>query len=249
LTSAGYTRYDTTETKEGLRAKGAMLTNSSGVYDDPCAQHLLAMMLAQSRQIICCREAQHRKEWSYGALRPGERVLREDRILIVGYGAIGRRLAELLAPFRCQVRGIRRTPTGEEEVPCFPVAQIDEHLAWADHVVNILPAGSTTGGFFDARKFSLFREAAVFYNVGRGDTVIQDDLLRALDSGTPATAWLDVTSPEPLPSDHPLWSHPRVFISPHIAGGLQAESSALLNHFVDNLRRFEKGEPLQDRIV
>lgn len=249
LTSAGYTRYDTPETRGGLRDKGAFLTNSSGVYDDPCAQHLLAMMLAQSRQMIPCRNAQSRAEWSYGPLRPGERVLRGDKVLIVGYGAIGRRLAELLGPFRCEIRGVRRTPTGQEEVPCFPVAEVDEHLGWADHVVNILPAGASTGGFFDARRFSLFRPGALFYNVGRGDTVVQEDLLLALDHGSPLAAWLDVTSPEPLPADHPLWSHPGVFISPHIAGGLQEESLTLLRHFLENLRRFEKGEPLADQIV
>lgn len=245
ITSAGYTRYDTPEFREAISSREGAFTNSSSVYDDPCAQHLLAFMLATSRRLPQAWEAQRTGTWDFPAIRPRTRVLRDDLVLIVGQGAIGRRLTELLTPFGVRVVGLRRRPSGEER----SIEELEEWLPKADHVVNILPASSSTGGFFGAARFAAMKPGSAFYNVGRGTTVDQAALIDALTSGRLTSAYLDVTDPEPLPSDHPLWRAPNCFITPHVAGGLQEETQELVRHFLRNLRRLEAGEPLTDRVA
>lgn len=243
LTSAGYTRYDTTEVKDFLSSKQVAFTNSSSVYDVPCAEHVMSMILAQNRLLL---ESDRAGEWTYDGQRPRVRVLRGQKVLIVGYGAIGRKLTEFLRPYGCEIRGLKRTVSGEEEVKCDVISNHLEHIAWADHVVNILPLNDSTKLFFGATQFSAMKPTTAFYNIGRGDTVDQSALIEALEKGTIAGAYLDVVSPEPLPSDHPLWKTKNCLITPHVAGGLQAESQTLLDHFVENFRRFNAGETLLD---
>jgi phosphoglycerate dehydrogenase-like enzyme len=101
----------------------------------------------------------------------------------------------------------------------------------------------------DGKCFAAMKPGAVFYNVGRGTTVNQAALIAALESGQVGAAYLDVTEPEPLPPDHPLWAAPNCFITPHVAGGHQDEDAHLVRHFVSNLRRFEAGEPLVDVVM
>jgi phosphoglycerate dehydrogenase-like enzyme len=101
----------------------------------------------------------------------------------------------------------------------------------------------------NADRLSAVKHGTVFYNVGRGTTVDQDALLAALKSGQLSAAYLDVTDPEPLPTEHPLWTTPNCYITPHSAGGHKTEQERLVQHFLDNLRRFEKGETLQDRVI
>src|SRR5438552_3228775 len=117
LTSASYARYDRDDLKHEIRARGAMLTNSSQVYADPCAQHLLAFMLSGARRLSEAQADQiaHRG-WTYLALRQRCAVLSGQTALIVGFGSIGRRLAELLAPFRMKVIGVRRSPREDEPI-------------------------------------------------------------------------------------------------------------------------------------
>ncbi len=248
VTSAGYTRYDTDDFRERLKAKGAVLTNSSSVFDEPCAQHLLAFLLAFARQLPQAMVEQlGEREWSVARRRMDSRLLQEGRLLIVGYGAIARRLVELLAPFGMDVVAVRRKPTGDEAVPTYPIERLDALLAEADYVANILPANASTDGLFDAGRFARMKPGALFFNIGRGTTVDQDALVGAL--GRLSGAYLDVTDPEPLPKEHPLWTAPNVFVTPHTAGGHQGEEARLVRHFVANLRRFEAGEPLTDRVM
>ena len=246
ITSAGFTRYDREDLGSTLKAAGTPFTNSSAVYDDPCAQHTMAMILCHNRQILPSHRCHQNHEWSYNKLRPIERVLGNENILIVGYGAIGVRLTELLKPFGCNIRGIRRTPQGNEPVPTFPIADLHRHLSWADHVVNLLPAGPSTEKLFDTGTFNQMQPHAAFYNVGRGDTVNQEALISALNKSKIAAAYLDVTTPEPLPADHPLWDAQNCFITPHVAGGMQNEMDVLVDHFLANFRRFIANEPLKD---
>ena len=246
VSSAGYTRYDTDAFREGLRSRGAVLSNSSSVFDEPCAQHLLAMMLAFARRLP---QAVGDRSWPGERMRAASRLLQDQRVLIVGYGAIGRRLVELLAPFRLDVVAVRRTVRGDEGVPTFPIEDLDGLLPGADQVANILPANASTDGLFDAGRFGLMKPEALFYNIGRGTTVDQRALAEALRAGRLAGAYLDVTDPEPLPPEHPLWSAPNLFVTPHSAGGHAGEEGRLVRHFLANLRRFEAGEPLLDRVV
>ena len=124
--------------------------------------------------------------------------------------------------------------------------EVDAVLATADHVVNILPASEETKHFFDAARIARIKPGAYFYNIGRGDTVEQPALIRALEEGVLSGAYLDVMTPEPLPPEDPLWSAPNCFITSHTAGGHNTEFDRLVRHFLDNFERFTSGEKLED---
>ncbi|HWA83798.1 MAG TPA: D-2-hydroxyacid dehydrogenase, partial [Fimbriimonadaceae bacterium] len=233
-----------------LRARGAVLTNSSSVFDEPCAQHLLAFMLAQARQLPQALSEQIRtQDWAYERLRPRTRLLQDQTVLLVGFGAIARRLAELLQPFHLNVLAVRRQPRGDEPIPVHPIRDLMELLPEADHVVNALPSNPFTDGLIDEACFAAMKPGAILYNIGRGTTVDQTALIRAIESGLLDAAYLDVVDPEPLPAGHPLWTAPNCWITPHIGGGHTLEYPRLVAHFLGNLRLFEAGEPLLDRIV
>jgi phosphoglycerate dehydrogenase-like enzyme len=249
LSTAGYTRYDRGDIRRALHARGGAMTNSSSVYADPCAQHVLAMMLALSRCLPQSLMEQQRSHWDYQPLRAHTRILTRQCALIVGFGAIGRRLFDLLQPFHMNITAVRRTVRGDEPLAVRTMDDVDQLLRDADHVINLLPSGSNTRAFFNSDRFGRMKPSAAFYNVGRGDTVDQPALIEALKSGQIAAAYTDVTSPEPLPSDDPLWTTPNCYITPHIAGGRQGEHEALVEHFAQNVNRFIRGDTLVDQIM
>lgn len=250
VSSSGITRYDNPEFREWVSRRKIIVTNSASVYQEPCALHALSFLLAQARCLpagLASRTANGSPEWN--ALRNSCATFQEKTVLILGYGAIGHRLAELLQPFGVTIIGYRRKPRGDETIRIISENQIAEFLARADHVVNILPDSAATRHFFDHTRFVQMKPGAAFYNIGRGATVAQDALLQVLRSKHLAAAWLDVNEPEPLPENHPLWNEPNCHITPHIAGGHFEESKTLVRHFLDNLARFTKGEPLVDRVM
>jgi len=137
---------------------------------------------------------------------------------------------------------MRRRPRGDESVFMGLLENFGNESAVADHVINILPENAESRSYFSASRFSLLKQAAVFYNIGRGTTVAQEALADVLDSGHLAAAWLDVTDPEPLAQGHSLWSAPHCYITPHTAGGHTFEAGSLVRHFLGNLRRFERSD-------
>lgn len=250
VTTAGYTRFDTPEFREDFRARGAAFTNASGVFAEPCAQHVLGMMLALGRQLL----ASHRDQltdhsWHYTERRYDSRLLTGQTVLMLGYGAIGRRLTELLAPFRMTIYAVRRQTRSESGVRVIPEADLTRVLPLADHVVNILSDNESTRNYVNARRLGWFKPGARFYNVGRGTTVDQRALLEALQSGRLESAYLDVMEPEPLPPDHLLWTAPNCHITPHTAGGRRDQDEAIVRHFLANLEEFSRGEAMTDRVV
>ena len=156
---------------------------------------------------------------------------------------------ELLAPYKLNVTAFRRTVRFDENVHTLPTGELDAHLSTAQIVINLLPLSDTTKNFFTAERLARLPKSAVFLNIGRGDTVDQDALIRQLRDGELAYAYLDVTAPEPLPPESPLWKLPNCFITPHTAGGTFDEPERMIEQFVQNLRRFTKGETLRDRVV
>ena len=251
LTSAGYTRYDRDDVRAALRKHGGALTNSSAVFAEPCAQHLAAMMLALARQLPRSVDNQRgARSWLQHQTqgRDGRLLGEEDTVFIYGFGSIARRLVEILAPLRMRIFGVRRRPVGDEGIPMLTESAADSRLGEAGHVVNILPDNAATRGFFGAARLARCRPDAIFYNVGRGATVDQAALAGALREGRLAAAYLDVTNPEPLPPEHPLWDAPDCLITPHVAGAHAGEDARLVRHFLDNLARFEAGGPLLDRV-
>jgi phosphoglycerate dehydrogenase-like enzyme len=251
VTSAGYTRYDTDAFRKAFGGRGGILTNSSWVYGEPCAEHLLAMMMALARQLpVAWAEQAGPHGWNSGAVRARSRLLLGQSAIILGFGAIGQRIAELLGPLHMNLVAIRRRPqSGAGPIRVEGVERLDELLPTADHVLNALPANAASDRLVSAHRIGLMKRGAIFYNVGRGSTVDQAALLEALRSGHLAAAYLDVTDPEPLPPDHPLWSAPNCYITPHSAGGHMTEPQRILEHFLSNLRRYEHGQDMADRVI
>jgi phosphoglycerate dehydrogenase-like enzyme len=250
LTSAGYTRYDTPHFRSWAQARGVIVTNSSDVYAEACAEHVFAFMLAQARllpQGLGVRCENGSPVWT--RLREGSALLRGQSAVILGFGAIAARLLQLLSPFEMKVIAMRRKPRGDEKVTIVTPDNLRDALAAADHVINILPDNADSAGFISAERLGWMKSGAIFYNIGRGTTVDQQALVEALQTGHLGAAWLDVTDPEPLPEDHPLWKTPNCHITPHTAGGHQNESGTLVRHFLENFRRFLADIPLRDRIM
>lgn len=250
LTTAGFTRYDNDAFRALAAERGLVVTNSSSVYAAACAEHVFAFMLAQARQLplgLATSTANGTPAWQH--LRQSSFSLRGQSMVILGFGAIAGHLVKLLAPFDMKITAMRRRPRGDEGVATVPPEQLAGALAAADHVVNILPDNADSLGFINASRLAAMKRGAVFYNIGRGTTVVQEALADALHAGQVGAAWLDVTDPEPLPVGHSLREAPHCHITPHTAGGHRNESETLVRHFLGNLRRFLDGAELHDRIM
>lgn len=249
LTSAGYARYDAPAVRNRLERAGVAVSTSSGAYADPCAEHTLAMMLAMTRRLPACWSDQRGERWAHRQRRGESRLLRGARVVILGYGAIARRLIGLLSPFNAEITVVRRALAGDEGVRVVTEAALDEALATAEHLIDTLPGTEATAGFVSAARLRRLPRGAFVYNLGRGTTLDTNALLEALTDGSLAGAYLDVTEPEPLPPGHPLWSAPGCHLTPHAAGGRREEHLALVELFLTNLARYERGEPLLDRVI
>ncbi len=250
ISTSGITRYDNPQFRALMAERKIPVTNSASVYNEACAIHVLSFMVAQARKLplaLKTRAASSTNAWK--EIRGTSGTLRGETVLILGYGAIGKRLAESLRPFDMKLMAYRRKPRGDESVPMITEDRLADALAAADHIVNILPDSASTRHFFDDARFAMIKPGAVFYNIGRGTTVNQDALLEMLRSRRIGAAWLDVTEPEPLPDEHPLRKEPNCFITPHVAGGHAGETKTLVSHFLKNFERFVRGEPLLDRVM
>ena len=205
------------------------------------------------RQVLLAGNEIHLTPTEYELLKfmvqHANRVLTHQRVLLLGFGTIGRRLSELLRPFGCHVVAHRRQPRGDEPIDVVTADALPTALGRADHVVNLLPDNDRTRLWMNADRFAQMKPGARFYNIGRGTTVDQSALAESLRSRHLAAAWLDVTDPEPLPADHPLRLEPNCFITPHTAGGNAHEDLTLVNHFLTNFHRYLAGKPLLDTIL
>ncbi|MBW1846781.1 MAG: D-2-hydroxyacid dehydrogenase [Deltaproteobacteria bacterium] len=251
ISTSSITRYDNLEFRDLMSKRNIAVSNSASVYNESCAVHTLSFILAQARQLpIGLSTYTDIGTDTWYSLRHSCIPLQDQTVLILGYGAIGKRLADLLRPFDMNVIAYRRNVRGDEGVQVITGNELDRTISQeADHVVNILPESAETNHFFDANRFAAIKPGAVFYNIGRGTTVNQDALLDALRSGHLKAAWLDVTDPEPLPDNHPLLSQPNCFITPHVAGGHLDEAKTLVQHFLRNFKRFVGAEHLLDQVM
>lgn len=226
-----------------LEERGIVLTNAGGVFDATLAESVLGFLLAFSARILEDARAGP-GSWSQEPVRR----LGGTVALVVGAGSIGTETARLLRAAGLRVRGVarrRRPPDDVFEAIAGPDALLDE-LAIADHVVNVLPITSATRAFFGASAFGAMKPEAMFVNIGRGGTVDEPSLIRALAAGDIAGAALDVFAEEPLPVDSPLWRMPNVLVSPHRAGDHAGWEADVVGVFVENLERFVAGEPLRN---
>lgn len=251
ITSAGYGRYDTPEFLENFRARGSAFTTSSAVFAEPCAQHALAMMLALGRELLASHAEQlGERRWLYAERRAASVLLNGQTVLLLGYGSIARRLADMLAPFGMKIYAVRRKVHSERGVHIIPEEKVTSALGEADHVVNLLPDNEATRNYVNARRLAACKPGARFYNIGRGTTVDERALAAALEGGRLGAAYLDVFAEEPLPPSSALWTTRNCFITPHTAGGRSDQDAALVRHFLGNLAAFENGgATMADRVV
>lgn len=229
-----------------LRASDVIVTNSSGLHANPIAEHVFGLAIALSRhfQVAMRRQVEHRfAKDEIGHVR----VLHGHRLGIVGLGAIGSAIARLGVAFGMHVIAIRRHPDapGPEGVErVFGPADLDKLLAASDYVVLSAPLTAETVGLIGARELRLMKRTAFLINIARGKLVREGELAEELAKGTIAGAGLDVFEHEPLDPDSPLWDLPNVIITPHTSGFFERYWEAVGDMFADNLRRFDRGEPL-----
>ncbi|HSQ60460.1 MAG TPA: D-2-hydroxyacid dehydrogenase [Acidobacteriota bacterium] len=219
---------------------GVTLTRTVADFPERIAAYVMAHLLAEALDLPRAWRQQEARRWSRWT--PG--TLAGTTMLIVGHGAIGRAVAGAARGFGIAVRGVRRGPvTAEERAAGVEEAgALERLLPEADIVVNLLPATPETDGFWSAARFARLKRGAVFVNASRGRCVDEGALLAALDADPGARAILDVFREEPLPEGHPFWSHPRVRVTPHVAGIGTPDSEG--RAFAENWPRWTSGAPL-----
>lgn len=232
-----------------LAARGIVVTNTRGVQDAAIAEHVFATLLALGHRLPLVFERQRTATWAQNEF-VGDRLpvkLRGRRLGIVGLGAIGQEVARLGVAFGMRVTGLRRRPElgGPAGVTVRGHERIDELLAASDVVVLSAPLTSDTETLLDARRLALLPRGAVLVNIARGALLDEGALVEALASGALGGASLDVFGVEPLPSDSPLWGAPNLIVTPHTSGFRAGHWDDVIDVFVDNLGRWERGEPLR----
>lgn len=223
-----------------------VLTNMQKMSSPVIAEHVTALTLSLARGLPQFAKVMPSGEWRRGpGISDGMLSIAGKTMLVVGLGGIGTEVARRAAALDMRVVGTRRSSRdGPDFVDYVGLSgELLELAAEADFIVNALPLTAETTGLFDEEFFDAAKRGVRFINVGRGRTVVTDDLVAALRSGQIAGAALDVTEPEPLPAEHPLWQMNNVIITPHVAGrgGNLARHSMLL---MENLQRFVAGDAL-----
>ena len=230
-----------------FRNSEVILTSEKGLVGEHLADHAFGLLLMLTRQLAAAlrlgpdawnhRRAMRRREIELGGATLG----------IFGFGGTGRAMARRAAAFGMNVIALDRDP-----VPaCAPVAEVwrpdrlDELLAGSDVVAICCPLTAETRGKFDSATLGKMKTDAILVNVTRGEVMVEDDLVQALESGSIRGAALDVAPREPLPSDSRLWALPQVVMTPHTAGASQFRAGRNIDRFVRNLQRLRSGEPLE----
>ena len=255
-----------------LAATDIVVTNTSGAFGAQIAEHALSLMFALTRRLPGALRSQAARRY---APEPRDDLfeLAGQTIGIVGFGDVGQALARRARGIGMRVIAMRRRPRGSPaahplipNLPLDPLAgsdpgdpsaladeivgpdRLDDLLRDSDVVVNAAPLTPETVRLFGREQFARMRPTACFINVGRGETVDQDALIDALRDGVIAAAGLDVTTPEPLPPDSPLWALPNVILTAHYAGWSDTMLDRIYAIFADNLGRFDRGEPLRNQV-
>ncbi|MCX5249125.1 2-hydroxyacid dehydrogenase [Streptomyces sp. NBC_00201] len=224
---------------------GVQVCNARGVHEASTAELALTLILSSLRGVPDFVRAQDRGEW-LGGFRP---ALADRNVLIVGYGSIGSAIEDRLTPFEvARVARVARSERTTARGPVHPLTDLPALLPEADVVVLVTPLNESTRGLAGAEFLARMKDGALLVNVSRGPVVDTKALLAEVETGR-ITAALDVTDPEPLPREHPLWRAPGVLISPHVGGPTSAFLPRAKRLLVDQLTRFVNREPLRNVIL
>jgi len=233
-----------------LLASDVVITSARGIRARSIAEHVLGVTIALARRLPIAIRAQRDHRWAQDELEGPDvdvRTLHGQRMGIVGLGSIGRALVEIAAPFGFRITGIRRRadeppPSGVEAV--WPPDRLDDLLASSDVVVVAAPHTPDTKRLIGRREIDVVKRGALLVNVARGKLIDDEAVIDALRDGRLGGAALDVFTKEPLDPSSAYWDLPNVIVTPHVSGALRDYWTPLVALFSDNLRRFERGEPL-----
>jgi len=226
---------------------GVRLANATGVHDASTAELAVALTLASLRDFPDFVAAQRDRTWLPSVFHES---LADKRVLVLGYGSIGRAVAARLTPFEVQVTAVAsRARAGDELVrSAHGVDELPELLPHHDVVVVIVPLSDQTAGLVDDEFLAAMPDGSLLVNVARGGVVETDALVRHATAGRIRAA-LDVTEPEPLPADHPLWGLPGVFITPHVGGASTAFMPRAARLLQEQLGAYAAGRPLRNLVA
>ena len=245
LLSAGADRY----VQPGVLPQGALLTNATGAYGKSMSEYMICAVLSLLLDFPHYRDNQRQHVWKSSSRA---RHILGTTALVVGLGNIGGEFSARYKALGGTVIGVKRTPGEKPDYldELYTADKLDELLPRADVVALSLPSTQETQHLFGKEKFDRMKPGAVLVNVGRGTAVDTDALCEALNAGKLYGAALDVTDPEPLPADHPIWDAPNTIITPHVSGGWDAVENfeRVFEIASDNLGRYLRGEPLRNLV-
>ena len=226
-----------------LKQRGTIVTNGAGINAITIAEYVVMGMLTIAKGYREVVRAQERHEWLMDS--PGKQELFGSKALLLGYGAIGKLIEERLQGFAVDVTVVRRSPAANTLTP----DQWRDRLGDFDWVILAVPATPETDGMIGADELAAMKPSATLINIARGSVVDQDALVDALKTKSIAAAFLDVTTPEPLPADDPLWGLDNAHITMHLSGRAQDKMFVRsAERFLENLARYRKGEALAPQV-
>ncbi len=233
---------------EELESKSIHITSANGVHAFPISETIFALMLGLTRKIHSYVRNQQSKTWHHSDL---SLEIHEKTIGIIGVGAIGKETAKIAKAFGMNVLGVRNSQKDEPFVDeMFTSEQLNDVLPRCDYVAVTLPATKATHHLFGAEQFKLMKESSFLINIGRGDTIAEEELIEALHSEEIAGAGLDVFENEPLSENSPLWNMDNVIITPHTAGSTEHYDKRVMKDiFIPNLKNYINGEELSINLV
>lgn len=226
-----------------LRERGTIVTNGTGINAITIAEYVVMGMLTTAKAFRDVVHAQDRREWLMDS--PGKVELFGSKALLLGYGAIGKLIEERLKAFAVDVTIVRRTATPDTLTP----DQWREHIGDFDWVILAVPATPETDSMIGADELAAMKPTATLINIARGSVVDQEALIDALKAKSIGAAFLDVTTPEPLPADNELWSLANAHITMHLSGRAQDKMFIRsAERFLENLHRWHKGEAVEPQV-
>lgn len=238
---------------EACRARGIQVARTTGSNAAPVAEFTIGAMIALARRIVPAHISTAAGGWEKNEVWKRSVMVTGKTVGIIGLGSIGKGVARRLAGFDCRIlyHNRNRIPAAEEAALGVEYATLDDLLRQSDIVSLNCPLSPETKGMIDARAFGLMKRGALLVNVARGGVVVEADLVRALEDGTLAGAAVDVFESEPPPKDHPLLRMPNVIVTPHTASTAFENSRKGVAHWLGNIVRVSKGEPipLKDQVT